>query len=101
LHLSARAQAGADRSKPTKAIVDIIINDLVNWGKLRQAKKSDYDRKEWLLIYDWCKKEAQVERDPKSLNNWSYNSAVFIERCNEAIAKVRPVCLRHRQREIK
>ena len=28
-------------------------------------------------------------RDPKSLNKWSYNSAVFIERCREAIEKVR------------
>jgi hypothetical protein len=43
-----------------KAIVDIIIDDLVNWGKLRQAKKSEYDRNEWLLIYDWCKKEGAL-----------------------------------------
>jgi hypothetical protein len=40
--------------------VDIIIDDLVNWGKLRQAKKSEYDRNEWLLIYDWCKKEGAL-----------------------------------------
>ena len=76
----------ANVSKPTTAIVDIIINDLVNWGKLRQASPSKYNRAEWILIYDWCKKEAETERDPKSLNNWSYNSAVFLERCNEAIA---------------
>jgi hypothetical protein len=68
----------------TKAIVDIIIDDLVNWGKLRQAKKSEYDRAEWIIVYDWCKKEANTPRDPKSLNQWSYNSAVFIERCREA-----------------
>ena len=79
----------ADRSKPNKAIVDIIINDLVNWGKLRQASPSEYNRAEWIIIYDWCKKEAETERNPKSLQNWSYNSAVFLERCNEAIAKVR------------
>jgi hypothetical protein len=73
----------------TKAIVDIIINDLVNWGKLRQASLGEYNRAEWILIYDWCKKEARIMRDPKSLNNWSYNSAVFIERCLKAIADVR------------
>ena len=79
----------ADRSKPTKAIVKILINDLVNWGKLRQARPSEYSRAEWIIIYDWCKKEAETERDPKSLHNWSYNSAVFLERCREAIAQVR------------
>jgi hypothetical protein len=73
----------------TKAIVDIIQNDLVNWGKLRQAKPSEYDRAEWLLIYNWCKKEANTPRDPKSLNRWSYNSAVFIARGDEAIAEMR------------
>jgi len=67
-----------------KAIVNILIDDLVNWGKLRQAKKSEYDRNEWLLIYDWCKKEASIPKDPKSLNRWSYNSAVFIARGDEA-----------------
>ena len=80
--------AGLSRnvSKPTTAIVDIIIGDLVNWGKLRKASLGEYNRTEWILIYDWCQKEAQVEREEKSLHNWSYNSAVFIERCNEAIA---------------
>jgi hypothetical protein len=73
----------------TKAILDIIIYDLVNWGKLRQDNPSHYDRTEWLLIHDYCQKEASIERDPKSTNNWSYNSAVFISRCKEAIAKVR------------
>jgi len=73
----------------TKAIVDIIINDLVNWGKLRKDNPSHYDRTEWLLIHDYCQKEASVERDPGSTNNWCYNSAVFIDRCKEAIEKVR------------
>ena len=72
-----------------KAQVDCIINDLVSWGKLRQDNPSHYDRNEWLLIYHFCQKEASIMRDPKSLNNWSYNSAVFLERCREAIAKVR------------
>jgi hypothetical protein len=72
-----------------KAIVDIIINDLVNWGRLRQAKPSEYYRAEWIIIYDWCKKEAKTERDPKSLNRGSYNSAVFLARGDEAIAEMR------------
>jgi hypothetical protein len=72
-----------------KAIVNILIDDLVNWGKLRKAKKSEYDRNEWLLIYDWCKKESSMPKDPKSLNQWSYNSAVFIARGDEAIAEMR------------
>jgi hypothetical protein len=72
-----------------KAIVNIIQNDLVNWGKLRKASLGEYNRAEWIIIYDWCKKEAQVERDPKSLNRWSYNSAVFIARGDEAIAEMR------------
>ena len=79
---------------------DIVINDLVNAGKLRQDNPSGYDRTEWLVIYDACQKEASwvrcvrtstpsTTRDPKSLNRWSYNSAVFLERCREAIGKVR------------
>ena len=72
-----------------KAQVDIIINDLVNWGKLRKDNPSHYNRTEWLLIHDYCQKEASITRDPKSVNNWSYNSAVFLERCQEAIGKVR------------
>ncbi len=83
----------------TKAIVDIIINDLVNYGKLRKDNPSHYNRSEWLLIHEYCtggfftadnhQKEASISRDPGSTNNWSYNSAVFIDRCREAIAKVR------------
>jgi hypothetical protein len=73
----------------TKAILDCIIYDLVNWGKLRQDNPSHYNRTEWLLIHEYCQKEASIERNPKSTNNWSYNSAVFIDRCKEAIAKVR------------
>jgi len=72
-----------------KPQVDIIANDLVNAGKLRQDSPSGYDRTEWLVICDACQKEASVTRDPKSLNKWSYNSAVFLERCREAIEKVR------------
>jgi len=73
----------------TKAILDCIIYDLVNWNKIRQDNPSHYDRREWLLIHEYCQKEASISRDPKSTNNWSYNSAVFIDRCKEAIQKVR------------
>jgi len=38
----------------TKANVDITINELVKTGKLRQDKKSHYDRTEWLIIYNAC-----------------------------------------------
>jgi hypothetical protein len=72
-----------------EANVGIIIHDLTQAGKLRQDNPSHYDRTEWLLIYDACKRDAQVERDPKSLNRWSYNSVVFLEQCKEAIEKVR------------
>lgn len=41
------------------------------------------------MIHEYCQKEASIERDPGSTNNWSYNSAVFIERCREAIEQVR------------
>ena len=79
--------------KPTsaggKAQVDIIINDLVNWGKLRQDNPSGYNRTEWLLIHEYCQKEAKIERSKNSTNNWSYNSAAFLARCDEAIQKVR------------
>jgi hypothetical protein len=72
-----------------EANVSIIIHDLTQAGKLRADNPSHYDRTEWLVIYNAVKKDAQVERDSKSLNRWSYNSVEFLERCNEAIAKVR------------
>jgi hypothetical protein len=71
------------------ANLSIIIHDLTQAGKLRADNPSHYDRTEWLLIFNACQKDAQVERDPKSVNRWSYNSVVFLERCREAIAKVR------------
>ena len=86
--------------------LDIIIHELTQAGKLRMDSLSGYSRKEWLLIYDAVKKDAsektetieggdnsppspQIERNPKSLNRWSYNSDEFIEKCREAIQKVR------------
>jgi hypothetical protein len=56
------------------ANLSIITHNLVQAGKLRQDNPSHYDRIEWLVIYAACQKDAQVERDPKSLNRWSYNS---------------------------
>jgi hypothetical protein len=72
-----------------EANVGIIIHDLTQAGKLRADNPSHYDRTEWLIIYDACQKDAQVERDPKSVNRWSYNSVEFLDQCQEAIAKVR------------
>jgi hypothetical protein len=71
------------------ANLSIIIHDLTQAGKLRQDNPSHYDRTEWLLIYDACKRDAEVMRDPKSLNRWSYNSVVFLEKCHEVINQVR------------
>ena len=42
--------------------VGIMIHDLVQ-SKLRQAHPSDYDRIEWLMIYDACKKDAETNND--------------------------------------
>ena len=39
---------------------DILINDLVKAGTLRQAHSSDYSRKEWLVIFDACKCDAEI-----------------------------------------
>ena len=72
-----------------EANVGIIIHDLTQAGKLRQDNPSHYDRTEWLQIHAACVKDAQAERDPKSLNRWSYNSVEFLDQCREAIAKVR------------
>jgi hypothetical protein len=72
--------------------LSILISDLVNAGKLRQDNPSHYDRTEWLLIHEYCKKDAIAQKedvglsptittiDPegKSLNRWSYNSVVFL-----------------------
>jgi len=73
--------------------LSILISDLVNAGKLRQDNPSHYDRTEWLLIHDYCKKDAiaQKEMDPegKSLNRWSYNSVVFLEECGKLLDAMR------------
>ena len=37
---------------------DILLNDLVRDGKLEQKHTSDYNRKEWLVIFDACKRDA-------------------------------------------
>ncbi len=40
--------------------LDILIHDLVQADTLRQAHPSDYNRKEWLLIFDACKRDAEI-----------------------------------------
>ena len=94
-----------------EANVSIIIHDLTQAGKLRQDNPSHYNRTEWLMIHDYCKKDAKVQAemscpfythsesfcktdkkiDPegKSLNRWSYNSVVFLEECHKRIDAVR------------
>ena len=39
---------------------DILLNDLVKDGKLEQKHTSDYSRKEWLVIFDACKRDAET-----------------------------------------
>ena len=90
-----------------KAQLDCIIYDLVKDGKLRQDNPSHYDRTEWLIIHDACKKDADdnsceersnhgdpSERTPELPNN----ADDFVSKCKvadlpstrqEAIAKVR------------
>ena len=43
----------------TEANVDIIIYELVRDGKLRQDSPTHYDRTEWLIIHNACKKDAE------------------------------------------
>ena len=84
----------------TEANVDILIYHLVKAGKLREDNPSGYNRTEWLIIYKACQEDAQSNDggdnsppsetlDPKSVNNWSYNSPEFLAKCREAIQKVR------------
>jgi len=81
----------------TDANVAIIIHELVQSGKLRQDNPSHYNRIEWLMIHNACKdddnndgvSDTPSSDDPKSLSRWSYNSPAFIEKCREAINKVR------------
>ena len=40
--------------------LDILIHDLVQADTLRQAHPSDYNRKEWLLIFDACKRDRET-----------------------------------------
>ena len=123
LQLKAKLEADFDWQKAkskcvelalTLANVDIIIHELVQAGDLRQDNPSHYNRIEWLIIHNACKKDREQSddndggdnsppsseaRDPKSLNRWSYrpvwryrtslNSDAFIEKCREAIDKVR------------
>jgi hypothetical protein len=55
-----------------KAQVDIIIYDLVKSGKIRQEHPSNYDRTEWLIIHDACKKDAEsvVMVGDKPVEGW-------------------------------
>jgi len=40
--------------------LDILIHDFVQADTLRQAHPSDYNRKEWLVIFDACKRDAET-----------------------------------------
>lgn len=49
--------------------LDILITDMVRDGKLEQKHSSDYSRKEWLLIFDACKKDAETRVRSHALGN--------------------------------
>jgi hypothetical protein len=83
-----KAQAACLKLVPAYNL-SVLIYDLTQAGKLRQDNPSHYNRTEWLMIHEYCQKDVQVERDPESLNRWSYNSVAFLEQCKEAIEKVR------------
>ena len=80
--------------------LDIIIHELVQDNKLRMDSLSGYSRTEWLVIHKACQEDAtnndggdnsppSPTLDPKSVNNWSYNSPEVREQCKQAIAEVR------------
>ena len=88
--------------------LDIIIHELIKENTLRSDCLSGYNRTEWLLIFEACRQDAAQSNDdnnegednsspsptvenldPKSVNNWSYNSPEFLAKCREAIQKVR------------
>jgi len=87
--------------------LSIIIHELVKAGDLRQDNPSHYNRIEWLIIHNACKKDREQSddndggdnsppsmvicgerpacseaRDPKSLNRWSVMGDAFIENCS-------------------
>ena len=47
---------------------EIVINDMVRDGKLEQKHPSDYNRKEWLVIFDACKRDDDGGDDTPSSN---------------------------------
>ncbi len=49
--------------------LDILIHDLVKAGTLRQAHPSDYNRKEWLVIFDAVKRDAETNGNDDDDNN--------------------------------
>ena len=69
LELKAKLEADFDWQKAkskcvelalTLANVDIIIHELVQAGDLRQDNPSHYNRIEWLIIHNACKKDREV-----------------------------------------
>ena len=48
---------------------EILLSDFVKAGKLEQKHSSDYSRKEWLLIFDACKRDAETNGNDDDDNN--------------------------------
>jgi hypothetical protein len=68
----------------TKANVDITINELVKASKLRQDKKSHYNRTEWLMVYHACKDDNDDGgAKPPSSNNDDSDWKEKLRECKE------------------
>ena len=48
---------------------DILIDDLIKAGTLRQAHSSDYSRREWILIFDACRKDSETNGHDDKVNS--------------------------------
>lgn len=77
-----------------KPQVDIVINDLVQAGKLRQDNPSGYNRIEWRMIYDTIEKENDDSNDggdnPPS-DNSSDNWEAKLQKCIDAASYIQRV----------
>jgi hypothetical protein len=80
---------------------DILLNDLVRDGKLEQKHTSDYNRKEWLVIFDVCKRDAETNGndDDGGNNTPSSDEQVSCAICSRTLTnpesvrlQVGPIC---------
>ncbi len=73
---------------------DILIHDLVKAGTLKQAHPSDYNRKEWMLIFDACKKDAETNGNDNDGGNNTPSSDDEQRACDRTRQAVCCICNR-------